>query len=451
MGAADHPLDEVLVAYERGELTENRAGPLETHLRECDRCRETLQRIRGTDDDAGRVRGALIESTRSATVAGAPGWGDDPVDGGRPSAGALSESWLSLTSGKADVEGGDDERAHPERGDSDGGSSSDWPVPDYERIALCGEGAYGTVWAVRDRVGVYRAVKMIDMRMMGRQQLACRESAALETYCRRVGRHPALIGVYHVGVVGRWLYYTMDLADDDKTKAPVTGDFPRDYRPLTLKTVIRRRRIHPDTAIEITRRLLRGLARLHELGLVHRDIKPGNIVFVRKAPKLADIGMITPGTGRIESIGTPRYMPPDRIMDRTGDTFAIGKVLHEMISGRDCDAFPLLLPEYMHESTKWDMAKVEELITRACAPAAEQRYQSASDILEDLEACAQRPFGSILDEIDAADAQLRRPLHKSPGDKQITVALIRTIPWIAGFITLLVLLSWFKGSGGASR
>jgi len=199
-----------------------------------------------------------------------------------------------------------------------------------------------------------------------------------------------------------------------------------------------------DTAIEITRRLLRGLARLHDLDLVHRDIKPGNIIFVRRAPKLADIGMITPGTGHIESIGTPRYMPPDRVMDRTGDTFAIAKVLHEMIAGRDCDLFPLLPPEYMDDSTKWDMPRVEELIIRACAPDAEQRYQSASELLEDLESCAELPFGSILDEIDAGDAQPARPLDQSPIDKQIIIALIRTIPWIAGFITLLVLLSWFK-------
>ena len=429
MTSASHPLEETLVAYERGELTENRAGPLETHLRDCDRCQSALERIRGTDDDAGMIRSAVIESTRSASVAGAPDAGDDLADGVPPSPAALSESWLSLTA---------------EQSQSEVDDSSDWPVPDYERIALCGEGAYGTVWAVRDRVGVYRAVKMLDMRMMGREQLACRESAALETYCRRVGRHPALIGVYHVGVVGRWLYYTMDLADDDQTKAPVTGDFPSGYRPLTLKTVIRRRRIAVDTAIEITRRLLRGLARLHDLDLVHRDIKPGNIIFVRRAPKLADIGMITPGTGHIESIGTPRYMPPDRVMDRTGDTFAIAKVLHEMIAGRECDVFPLLPPEYMDDSTKWDMAKVEELITRACAPDAEQRYQSASELLEDLESCAELPFGSILDEIDAGDAQPARPLDQSPIDKQIIIALIRTIPWIAGFITLLVLLSWFK-------
>jgi serine/threonine protein kinase len=235
----------------------------------------------------------------------------------------------------------------------------------------------------------------------------------------------------------------MDLADNDRTKEPVTGEFPSDYLPLTLKTVIRRRRVRADTAIEITRRLLRGLARLHDLDLVHRDIKPGNIVFVRRAPKLADIGMITPGTGRIEAIGTPRYMPPDRIMDCTGDTFAIGKVLHEMIAGPDCDAFPLLPGEFMNDSTKWDMARVEEWIARACSPAAAQRYPSASEMLEELEACAELPFGSILDETDQSDVQ-PPGLQPASIDKQILVALIRTVPWILGFITLLIVLSWFR-------
>ena len=104
--------------------------------------------------------------------------------------------------------------------------------------------------------------------------------------------HPHLITVYHVGEVGRLLYYTMDLADD-ATCGPVRDTFPPQYHPLTLERILRQRRLRIDVAMEIIRRLLDGLAALHRKGLVHRDVKPSNIVFVDRRPQLADIGIMT--------------------------------------------------------------------------------------------------------------------------------------------------------------
>ena len=425
-----HPPRGTLAAYEGGGLTDDQAAAIEQHLSECETCREALERIRASDLDAKALREAFQDSIGeldSAVLADAESIGGDGRTAAtgaslrRPLLFADSSQGKSLASADS--------------------SATGWLIPDYERIQLCGEGAYGSVWAVRDRVGVYRALKIIDLRRTGGSDVNCRESIALETYCRKVRRHPYLIQVYHVGMVGNQLYYTMELADNDATKESVTGQFPDSYRPLTLATVMARRRISPDTAIEITRRLLRGLAKLHSLDLVHRDIKPANIIIVRHMPKLADIGMVTRGGDNSERVGTPRYMPPDRVMDKTADTYALGKVLHEMIEGLGAGTFPELPARCHCRSMRWDLAKVSEVIVRACAPDAAHRYSSAAEMLEDLEACAAFSFHSLFEE---ADSHAEKATSESSVNAQLLLAALRAIPWVLGFAALMIILSWLR-------
>jgi serine/threonine protein kinase len=141
--------------------------------------------------------------------------------------------------------------------------------------------------------------------------------------------------------------------------------------------------VHVDIAVEIARRLLRGLAKLHESDLIHRDIKPSNIIFVNRYPKLADIGILTEQEGCGKPIGTPKYMPPDRATDKTADIYAIGTVLREMIEGGKTGP----AGSVAYDSAKWDPDRVRSVIARACAGRAVDRYPTASAMLEDLEAC----------------------------------------------------------------
>lgn len=315
----------------------------------------------------------------------------------------------------------------------------DWMIPDYERVALCGEGSYGSVWAVRDRVGVHRALKLIDVERMKAAKLSCGERSALEVYCRKLSRHPYLITVYHVGVVGPYLYYTMDLADDLTTRTTVRDTIPAGYRPWTLDKIIKAGRINVDVAMEIARRLLRGLAKLHSLDLVHRDIKPSNIVFVNRNPKLADIGILTDETGTGRIVGTPRYMPPDKVMDKTADTYALGKVLHEMIAGRKPDAFPELPDDSLWGSMRWDLQRISDVIVRACAHDAADRYADASAMIKDLEASTRLPYDSLFEEIGRAEQTA--PSANTHPAIELGFAFVRTIPWILGFIAVMYLIA----------
>jgi serine/threonine protein kinase len=319
--------------------------------------------------------------------------------------------------------------------------AGEWPIPDYERVLLCGEGSYGSVWAVRDRVGVYRALKIIDTERLGRAGVVCRERAALEAYCRKLTRHPYLITVYHVGEVDSLLYYTMELADDRAARRAVRDAFPANYRPLTLDTIIRARQLQVDVAIELARRLLRGLAKLHSLDLVHRDIKPTNIIFVNRNPKLADIGVMTAAAESGRVVGTPRYMPPDKIMDQTADIYAFGKVLHEMLAGRDAPTFPALPADCQWGSMRWDLQRVSDVIVRACSSSAANRYPTASAMLEDLEASTRPRFDSLFAEVEAATKE--PPPTAAEVALELGYAFIRVIPWILGFIAVVYAITRF--------
>lgn len=391
---------ELLRRLEAGECDDTQADRVLAHLEKCRSCAETTERIRSQDLDGRVLRRACRKGPSDEPRS-------EPVVGG-------------------DTPG------------TDQGPGQAWDIPDYQRERLCGEGAFGTVWAVCNRVGVYRALKVIDLGRLRSANARCRETTALEAYCRHVEAHPNLIDVFHVGVRGNLLYYTMELADDYTTRKPVRARLPETYRPMTLRRVIGAGPIAPDTAIEVVLRLLRGLSRLHALDMAHRDIKPANIVFVNRQPKLSDIGMITADTASPSNVGTPDYMPPDEQMDLTADTYALGRILHELMAGGRRNDSPTLPVQVIAKSENWDMESVQCLLAKACAPGASDRFQHAEQMREAIEACRLWSYDSLFAESDApgkVPVQRRRSPYVP-----ILVAAIGALPWVLGLVLAIVLV-----------
>ncbi len=235
-------------------------------------------------------------------------------------------------------------------------------IKGYSPICLCGRGAYGQVWLVTDVVGNRRALKVVSKSMLGGDWE--REFKGLRNYHTKVKPHPNLIQVYHIEDCGDFFYYTMEAADN-------LGD-ETDYVACTLEHMIQKwGALGKESVIAIFDSLLDGLGHLHDSGLVHRDIKPDNIVFVNSAPKLSDIGLISSVSQTLSLAGTQAYVPPEilagltREMTPAIDYYALGKTLYRAFSGQQPNNFPVV----PHKVLQTSGAKpLNTLVKRACNP-----------------------------------------------------------------------------------
>ena len=140
--------------------------------------------------------------------------------------------------------------------------------------------------------------------------------------------HPHIITIYDIGQTDDKVYITMEFVEG--------GD---------LKTLLQQRILAPFEAIDLVAKIASGLAVAHEQGIVHRDVKPGNIVFRNNGtPLLSDFGIAKrlsvdsdlTSTGMF--VGSPNYMAPEQSeagpIDGRADIYALGVMLYEMLSGK---------------------------------------------------------------------------------------------------------------------
>ena len=161
-----------------------------------------------------------------------------------------------------------------------------------------------------------------------------------------------------------------------------------------------------QTIVDIVAQIADGLNRAQELGIVHRDVKPANIVISASGhAKLTDFGVAyVPASTMTQTgtmIGSPRYMSPEQVLglpiDPRSDIFSLGVVLYEMLAGRapfvragDTTIFPLInriAAEPHPPVTKLDSsipAAFETALCKALAKKPEDRYQRASEMANDL-------------------------------------------------------------------
>lgn len=256
--------------------------------------------------------------------------------------------------------------------------------PDYEVIRLIGRGNYGEVYLARDLTGAYRAVKVIYRETFHNERPYEREYAGIRKFAPLSRVYESQVKILHVGRRDRegYFYYIMELADDVERGSVID---PESYRPRTIRSEMDRRgRIPPGECVEIGMALAAVLENLHRNDLIHRDVKPSNVIFVDGVPKLADIGLVTGQNLTLSYVGTEGFIPPEGPGSVRADVFSLGKVLYEMSTGHDRLEFPILPADLDDDPDREPLLELNAVVTRACHNDPKKRYGSAREMFADL-------------------------------------------------------------------
>jgi len=259
-------------------------------------------------------------------------------------------------------------------------------VPDYEMIRHIGGGSYGDIWIARSALDKYVAVKVVYRDRFPDDCPYNDEFNGLQLFESVSEQHAGLVKVKHVGKDDEdgLFYCVLELADDVRTGREIT---PARYKPRTLRWDLKHKGKLPlETCVEIGCKLADALACLHEQGLAHRDVKPGNIVFVDGEPKLADVGLVQDIDAPAQHVGTPAYIPPEGQGTAAGDVYSLGKVLYELSTGKDPRDFPELPTNLSSGEASTEFRGLNRIVLKACHLDARKRYRTARELLDDLRA-----------------------------------------------------------------
>ena len=213
-------------------------------------------------------------------------------------------------------------------------------------------------------------------------------------------RHPNILTLLDVGTAIGRRYYTMPYVDGETLRAKIARE-----RHMTLQETL-----------EITRAIAAALDYAHAEGVIHRDIKPGNILLKGDTTLVADFGIARPVTvlsgERITDsdviVGTPEYMSPeqaagDRKLDGRSDLYSLGSVVYEMLVGEPPFTGPspqaVIARLCVDEPRSIRIIRpsiprgVEAAIQRALAKVPADRFATATEFVEALEAGAAEPSG----------------------------------------------------------
>lgn len=201
-------------------------------------------------------------------------------------------------------------------------------------------------------------------------------------------KHPGIVTIHDVGQESDWYYFVMEYLQGH-----------------TLTEIIHQQGPLPsDKAISYLKQMADALDYAHQNGLVHRDIKPGNIVISQMRATLTDFGIARAGrdtrltaTGTI--VGTPEYMSPEQTQgletDARSDQYSLAVVAYELLSGQvpfQAESAVALLYKVVHETpppisqVRPDLPKgVEAVLDRALAKQPDERFETVKAFVETLE------------------------------------------------------------------
>ena len=244
-----------------------------------------------------------------------------------------------------------------------------------------GHGAYGVVFLAAGPDGERAAVKVCRCDAIGEERYE-RELRGAKLY-RTIPSQEGLVRMRECVEESWGFYAVMDLADDEFGDRDFALD---EYRPKTLADVIEGEKALPlDECVKLGMALAKGLATLQRHHLLHRDIKPGNVIYLGGRPVLSDPGLLVEESEATSLVGTPGYVPPENFTDAASDIYSLGLTLKAASFGRrleDLDKGPALEAD---TGAKFFPAWWR-ILNKATDPVPSRRYQSAKALLKDLKA-----------------------------------------------------------------
>lgn len=267
----------------------------------------------------------------------------------------------------------------------------------YELHNLIGSGGMAVVYSALDmRLNRQVAVKIMRPELAQNEKFRLRFQT--ESHAIAQLSHPNIVGVYDVSHSDGIEFIVMELIQGTTLKK-----YMQEHGPLDTRTVV-----------DFSTQIAMALGHAHAKGIIHRDIKPQNILLVNNdTVKVADFGIADlqsemPNIEN-EAIGSVHYISPEQAKglpaDARSDLYSLGIVMYEMLSGRlpfdgDDDRTIALkhlsdVPTPLREIVHTIPEELADIVMKAMNVSLEGRYQTADELVEDLEAFQKQMVGAV--------------------------------------------------------
>lgn len=265
----------------------------------------------------------------------------------------------------------------------------------YEIVAELGKGAMGTVYRALDPL-LNRTVALKTINMStDRDEMADYEARFYQEAKAAGGlNHPNIVTIYDIGRSGNVAFLAMELLEGKELRTLMAPGVP----------------LAAADAVDIAIQIAEALAYAHQYGVVHRDIKPTNIMIVREGQvKITDFGIAHMRSAEVKTqtgivLGSPKYMSPEQVLGKRAapgsDIFSLGVIIYEMLTGVapftgvDINAIMFQIVNFAPPApgsvNPGAPGMLDFIVAKALAKDLDERYPGAKQLADDLRECREQ-------------------------------------------------------------